>query len=254
MPSALPHNEKIRLDLASYLAEAVEFAKESVDRLTKSGDFRAIYKTCLATDSVLAKLSRQETPRLKAARSLVRRIPLLIVCGQTDVARGQLRCLIEIAFWCVYFTDHPVEWEEFQNNPTLGIATSISEPIRYCAHRERRFYSDYATELLSVEPSHIATRAVQELTALYADLNRYVHGGHALLKSSLHPVLDDSAELPAFSKTLRTACANTCIVLSAFLSTRFDTLPAVHREWFDWLVSLKTAKKIRAGKFGIRRG
>src|SRR4051812_22813581 len=105
MGSALPHNAQIRADVSSYLVDARQIIEKSAKSLTSSSEFRHIYKLCLATDSVFHKLtSSRAAPRLTVARGLIQRVPLLIACGQVPASYNELRRLIEVVLWCVYFT------------------------------------------------------------------------------------------------------------------------------------------------------
>ena len=146
MSSILPHNAQVRSDITSYLNEVLDVVRDCRSALESSSEFRAIYKIALSTDVVLRSLSQRENPRLSSARSLVQRIPYLIAVGQETAARAELRRLIELSFWCVYFTDHPVEWRCLERTPTRGLVKVMDSPISFCAHRERTFYSNYCQE------------------------------------------------------------------------------------------------------------
>jgi len=254
MASVLPHNAQIRADVSSYLSEVTGVVVECGKKLENSGDYRNIYKVCLATDSVLHKLSTtRETPRLSAARGLIQRVPLLVAVGQLPASHNELRRFMEIVLWCIYFTDHPIEWQSFSNDPSRGFAKDILTPITFCAFRERAFYNNYAEELFRRESSGIAAAAAKELAVSYNELNADVHAAHAATSSNLKASWDSltNAELAALAKKQRSVCANACIVLAAFFRTKFENLPPVHRAWFDWLVGSNTAKRIRSGKFGL---
>ena len=252
--SVLPHNAQIRSDVTSYLAEVSDVVSVCGRKLGKSGDYRNIYKVCLATDSVLHKLSTvRQAPRLTAARGLIQRVPLLVAVGQLPASHNELRRFVEVVFWCIYFTDHPVEWRSFSGAPNRGFVKDITTPITFCAFRERAFYSNYAEELFKRESSGIATVAAKELAAFYNELNADVHAAHAATSSSLKAAWDSltNAELATLAKRQRLICANACIVLAAYFRKGFERLPPVHRAWFDWLVGMNTAKRIRSGQFGL---
>lgn len=254
MSSVLPHNAQIRADVTSYLGESRDIVTEISTELESSGDFRNIYKTCLACDSVLQKLSTsRETPRLSVARGLVQRVPLLATVGQLPACHNELRRFVEVVLWCIYFTDHPVEWHSFSTDPSRGFAKDISTPITFCAFRERAFYSNYADELFNREKSGIAATASSEISVIYNALNANVHAGHVATSTALRPAWDSltNAQLNSLAKTQRACCSNACIVLAAYFRQRFDKLPPVHRAWFDWLVGSTLAKKIRAAHFGL---
>jgi len=253
MAKILPHNAQIRSDVSSYLREVSEVVSECTRKLQEAGEYRNIYKTCLATDSVLSKLSYRETPRLAGARGLIQRVPFLVATGQLAGARSELRRFLEIVLWSIYFSDHPVEWKAFQENPMRGFAKDISEPIAFCAFRERAFFSNYAAELFKSEPSGIALEAARELSRTCNELNAEVHPQKIATARGLRPVWDrlTDAELAAAAKVHRSVCSACCVVLAAYLKQRFDRLPPVHRAWFDWLIGSGKAKRIRSGRFGL---
>ena len=100
MSSVLPHNARIRTDASSYLSEARDIVAECAERLQTSGDYRNIYKCCLACDSILQKLTTaRETPRLNVARGLIQRVPLLVAVGQLPACHNELRRFVEVVLW-----------------------------------------------------------------------------------------------------------------------------------------------------------
>lgn len=254
MSSVLPHNAQIRQDVSSYLSEARNIVTECTSKVETSGDYRNLYKSCLACDSVLQKLSTsRETPRLAVARGLIQRVPLLAAIGQLPACHNELRRFVEVVLWCIYFTDHPVEWQAFSGDPSRGFAKDLSTPITFCAFRERAFYSNYAEELFQCESSGIAAAASKQLSVIYNELNADVHAAHAATTTGFKPAWDSltNAELASLAKKHRIVCSNSCIVLSAHFRQRFDKLPPVHRAWFDWLVGSNLAKKVRSTSFGL---
>jgi len=253
MAKILPHNTQIRSDVSSYLAEVRQIVSDCTAKVEGSGDYRNIYKTCLATDSVLAKLSARERPRLSAARGLIQRVPLLVATGQLPATRNELRRFAEVVFWCIYFSDHPVEWTAFSGDPARGFEKGMSRPIAFCAFRERAFYSNYAQELFQTERSGLAVDAAKRLSDICNRLNAQVHAAHVAVSHELRPAWDSltTAELQSIANTQRDACAASCIVLAAYFAQRFDRLPPVQRAWFDWLVGPAIAKKVRSGPFGL---
>jgi hypothetical protein len=65
-------------------------------------------------------------PSLNAARSIVLRFPMLTAIGQGAISKAELRRFLELIFWTIYFTDHPVEWSEFNSSRALDLlGTSI---------------------------------------------------------------------------------------------------------------------------------
>ena len=252
MPSPLPHSAAIRTEIDRYLKDAATLLFTSTAMLKTSGTFTAIYKSTLATDAVLAKLSSTERPRLSVCRSILRRVPLLIALGQVSTARIELRRFIEVAFWCVYFSEHPVEWVHFHSNPELTYVTDMAKPITFFAHRNLAFYANYAKERFRAEPSGLAGTAAEMLYVDYGALSATVHPGRAATTTKIKPAMEDitSAALESFATTKRRICSSSCIMLAALLRPRFDRLPPMHRAWFDWLVGEKR-KTVRRGPFGL---
>ncbi|MCW8965539.1 MAG: hypothetical protein OQK82_02465, partial [Candidatus Pacearchaeota archaeon] len=179
MAAVLPHSAKIRADVESYLGDASALVLSATADLKNSSNYRAIYKAALATDAVLSKLSQRFTPRPVVARSVVQRVPILVGLAQLSAARVELRRLIEIVFWTVYFSDHPVEWRKFEASPSAGIESDPNQPISYNAHRAPSFYGNYAIELFSREPSGLVVQAVVDLKTEYGNLSGDVHAGVA---------------------------------------------------------------------------
>jgi hypothetical protein len=177
----------------------------------------------------------------------------LLLSGQVESANGELRRLIEITLWCIYFTDHPIEWDRFSRDPTAGFSGDASRPITYCSRRERQFYASYAKELFEEEPSRLGMESIDQLSRSYGELNAWVHAGHAVKRRKLRPPLDDTdeAQIANFLEQHRKVCAASVLAISAFLSKRFDRLPPVHRAWFDWLVGTGISKRVRSGQFGL---
>jgi len=180
-------------------------------------------------------------------------VPILVGCGQFDAAEATLRKFVETAFLCLYFTDHPVEWTEFQKNPGAGISRETTTPIANNAHREPSFYANYARELLAGEPSGLAVAAAGRLIVAYGRLSQAVHAAAASVNKHLgtaHDAIDEQS-IGRFGETYRRCVADVAIVVAARLCRRFDSLPPVHRAWFDWLVGSETKKRLRAGPFGL---
>lgn len=253
MSSLLPHSARIRSEAQSYLVELSDAVAGLEARLGNSSDFRAAYKAALAADSVLARLASPRCkPRLTAQRTAIRRTLPLFALGQAEMTRLALRQAIELAFWTIYFSDHPVEWAEFQANPSSQ-SGNPSLPISHMAHREPAFYRAYAKERFVGESSGLASSAVESLTSAYGNLSAAIHPADLTTTRRIRPAIDDLSppQLAALRKIHREVCASLCIVLSAFSTTRFNTLPPVHRAWFDWLIGPTRAKTVRSGPFGL---
>jgi hypothetical protein len=253
MAEILPHSSIIRRQVDTYLTHAAELTQVSSDSLRTSGEFTAVYKTALAADAVLSKLSGNERPKLSAARTVVRRVPLLLTFGQIEAASVELRRLIELSFWCIYFTDHPVEWRSFLKSPGKGIEVERTEPIAFCAHREPSYYANYAKERFRDEPSGIAGEAAGLLTMHYGTLSGVVHAGSLTLKGGVVPpiVPPSTSDLSSFMKTFRQVAGAVCLIVGAFRQRKFDSLPPMHRAWFDWLIGGSMRKRVRSQSFGL---
>jgi hypothetical protein len=253
MTTILPHTGALRQQIVDYLDEVVTLAGDYSTALAKSGAFTSLFKTTLAGDTVLAKLSSTEKPRLAAARSILRRIPILIAVGQIRAADGYVRKLIEVIFLCMYFTDHPVEWLEFTTSAASGISREFSTPIAYNARREPSFYANYTKELFRKEPSGLAQSAAQDLSVAYGDLSVSVHAAAPSVQGKLSEAHDpvDEASLHAFAETYKRSAADVSVLVAARFQRKFDRLPPVHRAWFDWLIGKDRAKRLRTGRFGL---
>lgn len=253
MAEILPHSKAIKAWVKEYLGDARKQADRSISDLEDSGEFIGIYKVALAADAVFSKLVSTEKPRLTTARSIVQRIPLFVALAQPEAARVELRRLIEVTFWCVYFTDHPVEWESFERTPGQGFETEKTTPIAYCAHREMSYYGNYARERLGDDPSGIAVSAVSVLSTQYGNLSAAVHAGAIATGNILLPPVEPATQsaMASFLSIHHAVCGAACIALAAFLRSKFDRLPPMHRRWFDWLVGSQTAKSIRSQEFGL---
>ena len=254
MASPLPHNSQLRQEATLFLTDAADLVSKNCEDLNDSGDWRAIYKATLATDAVLAGLkTRRARPRLGVIRSCSQRVPFLIACGQLAGAQIELRRLIEHLFRCVYFTEHPIEWAELLETPSMGLGRESSLPIQHAAHREPSFYRNYAKERMQREPSGFATKAVITLSTEYQTLSHVVHGRHNPLKNTLTPPLEplSPAKLSAFSKTDKRIRSSATLVTAALFRKNFDSLEPMPRAWFDWLQGKTNAQKIRSSPFGL---
>lgn len=255
MTSVLPHSAVIRANVSKYLGDVAAHVAAQIGDLESSGPYRSIYKTTLAVDCILAKLPQSSRPRSYVLRSTVQRVPVLISMGQDIPASVELRRFLECVFWCVYFTDHTVEWSEFKSNPERNIEREVSQPIRYNAHREPTFYRNYASERFSEEPSGVAKLAVEHSSVHYSTLSVAAHGSSSIRNARLVPPLRAVAEadMEKFARTYRSVASAGAIILAAFFRRQFDSLPPAHREWFDWLIGSDRSRKIRSGQFGLNR-
>jgi hypothetical protein len=254
MAGPLPHSATIQSEADAFIDEVVSATLDASKKLKKSPEFRWIYRTSLATDAVLSKLLRHsKRPPPFGVRSSVRRIPLLICSLQVVAAGIELRRFLELVAWDIYFAEHPIEWERFKATPGQGYSKDDKDPIAFCAHRELDFYLNYAKSRLQFEPSQISVQALTKLKLLKGQLNESVHPGLAVHMGGSVVPLDsiDSLTLTAFQKRQRAVFSNACIVTAGVRRRLFDSLPAMHRAHFDWLVGADVQKKIRSGPFGV---
>lgn len=256
MSGPLPHTSELQAMADEYLADAVALLSKSLNSLRKTSQFRSVYRNSLAADAVLSKLLTQNVrPKASAARSLILRIPFLAGMGQIGVANIELRRFIEVIFWSIYFTDHPVEWESFERDPSRGYERDMRSPIQYCAHREAGFYADYAKERLRSEPSKLAVSAVESLRKNQSILNADVHPGKLTRAKTRIPPLEKDlpAVLKQFGALQKSVFSQSCILIAAVNRNRFNNLQASERAHFDWLVGSKAKKLIRGGPFGLSK-
>jgi hypothetical protein len=137
-----------------YLADSRLIVDECISSASATEHFVEVYRASLSADSVLAGLAGVDLrPSLNSARNIVLRIPMLTAIGQASVAKADLRRYLELMLWTIYFTDHPIEWNEFQKQTAAGFARDQHKPISFSAHRELGHYLDYARELMESEPS-----------------------------------------------------------------------------------------------------
>jgi hypothetical protein len=190
---------------------------------------------------------------LNPARSLSVRVPLLIGIGQSSVAETELRRFAELIFWTVFFSDHPVEWQNFSAKTGAGFSQDSRKPISYAAHRPLAFYLEYAVELMNPEPSGLGVKAVKGVEQAVKKLNAAVHAGHLARAQGKIPPHDDVSEkaLQSFAKIQRLTFSNCILLFAAYRRSKFDRLNAVSRAYFDWLIGPKYKREIRKGPFGL---
>jgi hypothetical protein len=254
MAGPLPHTSQVQQLAESFIDEVKAETLKSLAYLKNSAEFRRVYRISLAADAVLSKLLQGDiAPPPFATRASVKAVPLLVCVRQLGPARIELRRFMELVVWSVYFQDHRVEWERFASQPTHGFSRDEKDPIEYCAHRELDYYLNYAKSRVAVEPSKLASGAVDDLRILKGKLNEAVHPGSSA-QSAGHSVPLDAITANALQELaeLQQAvfkCA--CLLVASVRRKRFDTLPPMHRAHFDWLLGRELAKKLRSGPFGL---
>lgn len=250
-----PRSTELQQQIEQYIDGALSVVKDSFSAARGSAAFADIYHLSLSADTLLRSLSRAKLrPKLAAARSIVLRLPFLVGMGQQSIATVELRRFVELICWTVYFSDHPIEWRSFEENPG-GFAQDTRSPISYCAHRELAYYLEYARELMSAEPSKLGVQAVDGIKQVSHDLNASVHAGqvaHATRVTTPHEDIPEPV-LRRFGSVQRRVFTNCCLLLTAYCKSQFDQLNAVSRAHFDWLVGSTVRKQVRRGPFGLTR-
>jgi hypothetical protein len=256
MGSPVPHSNAVHDMIVAYAADAADMTAKYLSRLRNSPEFQTIFKVSLATEAVLGAMkSRWLRPRPCSIRSITQQIPLLVLLGQLPVATRELRRVVELCFWTIYFSDHPIEWGSFMASPNLPVVRELETPISYCAHRDAVFYANYARERMGAEPSKIALTSINELRKLISErLNYAVHASEIASTGRKMPAFSTCSkqELMDFGTLYRQVCAHACIAICALDRWSFDRLQVMQRGLFDWLITRKTSKSIRAQEFGLR--
>lgn len=251
MSGVVPHSAVVATQYEEFLDESLKLSSRALTAAKKSPHLRGSYKSSVAAFCILNAFSKRELPLLKAAAETVRRVPFLLALQQRSLLRVELRRFIELVTWYPYFSEHPIEWSDFVSSPDEGFARSLENPIAYCAHRERAFYSNYIKERYGRDRSGLVCSANADLSKAYTALSFHVHATSALRPSGFSGVLEgqDTVEESAAQKLLREILSSGCIVAAAVKPSKVSTLSAVERGWFDWLVGNGRSMKIRAGDF-----
>ena len=241
--------------MQNYLSDSKSIVEQCVTSVASAPLFSDIFRASLSAESVFVGLSGPNLrPSLNPARSIILRIPMLTAIGQGTIAKAELRRFLELLFWTIYFTDHPVEWSEFKSETSGGFARDQHQPIAHAAHRELGYYLDYTKELMESEPSGLAGHSLNELRQASHHLNAAVHAGQlARAKGKSAPFEKPEPKfLQDFGKLQRTVFSRSCVVFAAYRAARFGALSAAARTEFDWLVGAKLRKQIRSGPFGLK--
>lgn len=256
--SKLIHSKKVRADHEEFLDQLSTATSASLSAAAKDTDQLHLFKCATATHTIFRGLAEVYSSKLlHAMGGIARRVAVLAAVRQVGLLRFELRRLIECTAWFVYFMDHPVEAEEFCDNPGGVFADFKQDPIAAGAHGPASFYRAYVTALLSGDPSGIGADAASELVRLYAALSSEVHPASIVVQPSATLSLASDrydgvvAKQMAFeTRQVMSACA---LVLFAAMPEGLSRLDAIDREWFDWLVGATIAKKIRGERFGVQR-
>ena len=249
-----PGSWQLRVLTTEYILDANSLIEESLKQVQASSAFGDVYHISLSADTVLSGFRDPRLhPRVAGARSIILRVPLLVGIGQQSVAMVELRRLVELVFWTVYFSDHPVEWRAFAATSGSGFSQDTRKPISYMAHRELSYYIEYARELMGEEPSGLGAEAVEAIKQVSHELNAAVHPGQIAQlvgRKAPHEDVSDSS-LRKFSRRQRRVFSSCCTLLAAYRRAQFDRLSAAARAHFDWLVGPKVRRQVRSGPFGL---
>ncbi|HET9305301.1 MAG TPA: hypothetical protein VFO46_04675 [Candidatus Sulfotelmatobacter sp.] len=240
--------------MSRYGTDSRKIADKCLKAAVSSAAYVEIYENSLSTYTILGGLTDNGLrPRLNPARALTLRIPFLVGIGQASVAETELRRFVELILWAIYFTDHPVEWQQFIGKTGGGFSQDARKPISYAAHRELGSYVEYADELMQPEPSGLGVIAVDSIKQVVKQLNAAVHAGRLARKIGRVPPHDEMTEaaLRDFSKIQRSTFSGCALLLAAYRRAKFDKLNAVSRAYFDWLIGAKLRRAVRKGPFGL---
>jgi hypothetical protein len=247
-------SQELRRQVDSYLDESAKLANACLHSARATASFRRVYTASLSADVVLKNLdAKLLKPRLSAARSIVLRIPVLVSLGQPSLGSVELRRLVELTLWTVYFTDHPIEWGSLGRTPNEGFSRDARKPISYAARRELIHYFEYAHELMDSEPSGLGKRAINTMKQLTRELNASVHAGELAQSAAKSPPYEKVSEavLQRFNRLQHSVFANCCLLVAAYRRREFDRLTATARAHFDWLVGSSLRREVRQGPFGL---
>jgi hypothetical protein len=165
----------------------------------------------------------------------------------------ELRRFVELTLWSLYFTHHPIEWQDFTGKTGSGFSKDPRKPISFAAHRELIAYFDYAKEYMEAEPSGIALGALSKLGADNRLLNAAVHAGEIARAPVKNPPIEtlEIVETQKLARLAKRVMGHAIILLSAFNPEGFNRLPVAPRAHFEWLVGSETKRRINAGPFGV---
>ena len=253
MPSALPHSTVIATHLEDYLSDVQDAFEQAITNLPSSPHFRGIFKSSLAAHCALGSFAPDELLLIRVAAGIARRIPLLLAARQVSLCYVELRRFVDVVAWYPYFREHPVEWEEFQRNPTTAYVRETDRPIAFSAHREVGWFFGYIRERFASEASGLVVEATDQISTPFGELSSHVHAAVGGTTGDLASPLDTVSPtiLKAFQKTQRKILAAGTLIISGSRPNSLDLLPAVERAYFDWLIGSEWAKHIKAGPFGI---
>ena len=248
--------KEVAKQVSRYAADAESISVDCIHKAKSLAEYRQTYSSSLFADTVLGGLATANLrPGFSAARSIVKRIPLLVAVGQGSIAKDELRRFLELALWNVYFSDHPIEWLSFLKQADGGFSRDQGKPISYAAHRELNWYLSYCQELMAEEPSGVAKAALDEIGSVKSTLNTGVHAAHLVKgRSAAHRAPYDEVsvkELASFNNLQGQVLGCSCIVLAAWNTKKFNRFTAVQRACFDKLIKPVLRRRIRQGPFGL---
>jgi hypothetical protein len=245
----------LKATIAEYSADAENLTSKSIKGCTRRAAFRKIFHVAFSFEAVASAVA---TPRLRPSlsgpRSLALRIPLLVSLGQISAAQAEVRRLLELVAWTIYFTDHRREWFEFSSIASKGFTQNQRTPIAYAAHREANFYLEYLDELMLLDESGLGKRSVEGLKHVHHRLNAVIHPG-TLARGTTSPPFDDldDAKLESFHGLLRDALGNAALLLCAYCKDRYSSMAAGPKAHLLYLLSPQQRGTLSKGDFGLPR-
>ena len=235
--------DDLKIAIASFLNDAL-----------KNADFKSIYNKATAAYKVLTAWAPDNQELLGSAAGAAKRAVMLVCIRQYSLVNVELRRFIECIIWYTFFSDHPVEWEMFKDNPGRSWKKKPEKPIETAASAPTNYYFRYLQERMTQEPSGLAKQAIDVFRNEYDTLSMYIHGAKPAIDGTLALAFD--REDPEQYRLIKNRCYNVlksgCIVVAALKKELLNNLSTTERKYFDKLVSPSTARKIREQPFGLQ--
>lgn len=254
----IPHTSLIAAHHRELLDELRTTLEAFLEAAGDDGEQRSVYKLCTAAYTVLRAMSVPRDLRLLGgAAGAARRCAVLGTIRQISLARVELRRLIECSVWFAYFVDHPVEFAEFEANPSRGWDSDGARPIEAIARADIGFFFRYALDRMRAARAPRVVEAVSALKTAYREMSGEVHaalgalGASATLSQAHDPY--DAKIAAHFREDVDRVLTSGTLLVASVDPRLLGHLPAVDRAWFDWLVGVDAAKEFRSDAIGIDR-
>lgn len=253
----IPHSSEIRKHHAEFVGELKITTASFLDRANADSDLLSAFKLATAFYCVVQTFGKAGNSKLlDAAAGLARRSAVLMSIRQTSLVKVELRRLVECTVWFAYFVDHPVEYEEFERNPSRGWSDDRDRgPIETVACSQIGFFLRYAQERVGKGKPLEAAKAPERLRVEYGNLSRDVHGALGALNrnatfSQAHDPYDGAVAADLCGAVDR-VLTDALLTIAMLRPEWIGKLPATERGWFDWLIGSENAKAVRGGSFGL---